>query len=187
MKNIIPSALFLLLFTCLATPIQAKIYAQFTGGITTEGDTIDVSHVKWVELTGFSAGVETDVSVGTGSQHSNGIARFKSFDVTKYVDSATVGLMSSSVSGEFYSEVIIHVTVSAASGPDIVILIIKLKNVAVQSVSMDLTKGDQIVEEQVSLVYEAHQIITHKKDPKTGKFTISGVHTWNIATNTSTY
>ena len=188
MKNLIPSTLFLLLLTCLATPVQAKIYAQFTGAITTEGDAVEAAHENWVELSGFSAGIESIVSSGSGGPSSSR-ATFKTFDVSKYVDSATVGLMSTSVSGGFYSEVIIHVTApsGSGSGAEVIILTIKLKNVFVQSVSMEHRKDNLTVDEKVSLVYEAHEITTYKLDIKTGAFVVSGTHTWNISTNSSTY
>lgn len=182
-KTLIRSSLSFLALFCLSSLCHASVYAQFTSSsIPTEGDSQAVNREDWVDLTAFSAGIENSVTIGGGSTGA-GRASFAAFTISKLVDSASIGLMSSSVQGLPYDEVIIEVT---ASGSETLLLRIEMKLVFVESLSMDHAEGGNTIQEKVTLQYGAHRITTFKTDPVSGQ-TTSGVHVWSVVTDSADY
>lgn len=183
MKTLIRSSLYLLALLCLSSLCRAGVYAQFTGRISTEGDSQALNREHWVDLSAFSAGIENTVTIG-GASTGAGRASFAAFKISKWVDPASIGLMSSSVQGEAYDEVIIEVT---ATESEALLLRIEMKLVFVESLSMDQTDGEEQIQEKVSLQYGAHRITTFTLDPETNQSTPSGVHVWSVVRNTASY
>lgn len=183
MKALIRPTLYFLSLIYLSSLCHAGIYAKFTGTIPTDGDSQVNGREDWIDLTSFSAGIENTVTIG-GAGSGSGRASFHDFKISKWVDRASIGLMSSSVRGASYQEVIIEVTNPLNEN---LLLRIEMKLVFVQSLSMDQADGDDKIQEQVTLKYGSHRITTFTFDPKTGKSTPSGVHEWNMVENQANY
>ena len=186
MKTFVRSFSYLLALFYLSSFCHATIYAKFTGTVPTPGDSQADGRRDWVEISAFSAGIEVDVTIGGGGGGTVSRASFNALSLSKVVDSASIGLMSSGVSGTPYSEVIIEVTKNGPAG-ELVMLRIEMKNVYVGKVAMSHSDGSGEVDESVELKYEAHKITTYAIDPNTGALRLSGVHQWNIVTNTPNY
>ena len=183
MKTLIRSSLYLFTLLGLSSLCHAGVYAQFTGAITTEGDSQELGYEDWVDLSTFSAGIENTIIIGGGSSSAGG-ASFTAFKISKWVDRASIGLMSSSVQGAPYDEVIIEVT---TQGMGVLLLRIEMKLVFVESLSMDQAESQDQIQEKVTLKYGAHRITTFEQDPNTGKVTPSGVHVWSVVRNSASY
>lgn len=189
MKSI---SIFILSAYCLLGTTQAAVdlFIKFTGSnIATQGETqVDGrKQDKWGEILSFSAGIENTINI-SDPRGGAGKASFKTFEINKWVDTASVPLMTASVTGNRYSEVTIEVVRSGGGDPTSggVILRIQLKDVYVQSLDMSTSDGDDNVEEQIVLVYGAHKITTYKQD-LTGKLTQAGVHEWSVILNQPKY
>lgn len=188
MKTFIRSFSCLIFLFYLSNLCYANIYVKFAGGVPTPGNSLADGREDWIEISSFSAGIETLVVLGTsGGGREISAPVFNALKISKVVDSASIGLMSTSVSGLAYSEVIIEVTNTGAGVVEDVLLRIEMKAVFVEKVAMNHEDGDLDVKEAVVLKYEAHRITTFVIDHKTGSSSVSGVHQWDVVRRTPTY
>jgi type VI secretion system secreted protein Hcp len=179
----------LLLALCLCSTAQAgyDIFIKFEGGRAPEtvGETQDQHYKenKFGEILSFALGVENNVSLSDPGQ---GRASFKELSFTKKVDTASVPLMMACVAGNLYEKVTIEFrTPGEGPGPSgvRVFLRIELGTVLVQSLNMSGSDGDDVVEEDVKLVYGSQKTTYYKQDAQ-GNLTEAGVFLWSVISNT---
>jgi type VI secretion system secreted protein Hcp len=150
-------------------------YIKFDG---IDGEVVEKSHEKWVELSSFSNGLSKSGGNQTGSQRVQGVTIFEDIRCTKNSDKTTPKLLKAMAEGKSFAKVEIQVTTTTDNGPQ-VIMAYQLKDVYVTSYDIN-SMGEARPGESMSLNYEEIKIEYFPVDSK-GKRGGGIDFAWNVA------
>lgn len=152
---------------------------------TITGQTQQTKFKDAIECMSYSHGVSMQVTGDTtNTDRTSGRPNHSDFHLTKYVDKTTPALNENCSGGKNVGEVTI--TIGRNDGEDFLeLLVYKLKDVVISSVSVGGGGGDKPVE-SLSLNYSSIQWQYTGQNEAGGKGGQT-VGAWNVATNTKTY
>jgi type VI secretion system secreted protein Hcp len=178
----------------LVPPVVALVAQQSNGstflkietsnGGTIAGESVDIKHQSWIEISSMQLGIANPVTLGAGSGTiSAGKAVGSAVTITKLLDKSSPPLFLGCAQGTRYPIVTLELT-SNGSETQMTYYKITLVNVIVSSLST--SSGGDRPAESVSLSYEKITTDYYLMDPKGGvPVTPTSTATWNFATNSS--
>ncbi|MDZ4851859.1 MAG: type VI secretion system tube protein Hcp, partial [Pirellulaceae bacterium] len=137
------------------------IYMKFEG---IDGEVVEKTHEKWVEVHSVQNGAHKGGSGQTGSQRVAGVTIFEDIVITKNTDKTTPKLLKAMAVGTSFDKVEIHSTVTTDSGPQ-VYLSYELKNVYITNYNISAS-GEGRAMESAALNYEEIKIEYFPVDAK---------------------
>jgi type VI secretion system secreted protein Hcp len=94
-----------------------NMFLKFTGGpVTIEGETLDSTHEKWVDIESFSWGAHHPATIAHGTGASSGASSASEFVFMKKVDSASHSLLQALVQAAHVSTVNLEVMKTSSGG-----------------------------------------------------------------------
>lgn len=166
--------IFLLCILALVgTQMEAPHYLKWDG---VEGEAQDDSHVNWIPIQSFSAGIS--VSKGIPPPPPD----FSEFNLTKKTDNASTRMMHALAMGEVIPKLELDVTRDTARG-ETTYLKYRLHNVMISSYSTNASGADDPPAEDFSLNYDYIESTYWELDPD-GIVLYQARSWWDIPTNT---
>jgi len=172
---------FLLAMMLAASGAQAALDMFLEAGDNIKGDTKDKEFASkhGIDVLAWSWGMSNSGSTHVGGGAGAGKANFQDLSLTKYIDTATTGLMLSLAKGTHIPEVKLTVRrTGAGPGGQTHYLEITMKEVIVTSLSTGGSGGEDRLTENISLNFAEVKVEYFAPDGKSG-----GVFAWNIVEN----
>lgn len=146
------------LIISMASFASFDIFIQWQNGIKGDTQDEDFASQNASEVFSIAFGAENDINYDGGSVPSAGKARFEELAIRKGIDNASMALFQKCASGEVLkSDVIISFRTRGAEAAKsgYVFCTIRLKDVIVSHYSLSGSDGDDILEEEIRLVFGA--------------------------------
>ena len=164
----------------LSGPTRGEVYLQY-GDV--KGDVTASGYQDWIELNGFSFGIERSVEMtdlgSTQRGHAN--ANLSKIVGQKEFTPSSPQLFLATASGTIEPTAQIHCVRTDLEGVRIPYFKIKLGNVVIDRFSQNAYE-DRIPSETISLAYTEIELRGGDRDQKTGRYRERSVATYNIAT-----
>lgn len=184
MKNLL-LAIVVSLASLLPIHAAYDVYLKFEGANISKGDSMDETYRGedgWFNITNFSLGMKTDVTVGGGG---GGITasrvRFERVGITKKAGMGSAQLLMACATGNHFQKVTLVIVNSTGK-----IMQADFHNVVFESVKSVGSDGDETLNEDIVFAHGAQRMEFFKQDPKTGATVSLGASEWSVITNTAT-
>jgi len=158
--------------------MAVDMFMKFTPEI--KGESKDKTHKDKIDVLAWSWGMSNSGSAHVGGGAGAGKVNVQDLSFTKYVDSATPGLMLATCNGKHYDEALL--TVRKAGEHPVEYLKIKMTEVLITSLSTGGSGGEDRLTENVSLNFAKVHVDYTPQDDK-GKAGTPIPMFWDIAGN----
>lgn len=132
-----------------------------------DGESLDKTHAKAVEVLAWSWGMSQSGTTHTGSGGGAGKVSVQDLSFTKYVDKASTVLIMGCCKGTHYDDA--KLTVRKAGDNPLEYLIITMKEVIITSVSTGGSGGEDRLTENVSLNFASFDVAYQPQSAKGAK------------------
>jgi type VI secretion system secreted protein Hcp len=184
MKNILNPVRLILLITVLlaGTSAQAAVEMFLVLGDKIKGESKDKQYGPKgaSDVLAWSWGMSQSGTTHSGAGGGAGKASFQDLSLTKWMDTATPGLMNALAKGTHIEQVVL--TVRKPGEPPQKYIEITMNDVMVTSISTGASSGEDRITENISLNF-AKVTFEYFTQDKAGKTTSGGKFGWNIAEN----
>lgn len=147
---------------------------------TFEGESVDKTHVSWIDVLAWSWGATQSGTTHVGGGGGSGKVNVQDITVTKYVDKSSPNLWKSVSNGTHSADATL--VVRKAGGTALEYIVIKLKEVLVTSISTGGSGGEDRLTENISLNFAEFNITYTEQLPTGGSGAVIPFG-WNIAEN----
>lgn len=158
-----------------------------SGGTALINQTLDPLFKSWntTELMSFSLSSQNPTTIGSATGGAGtGKITFSPLTITKQTDSNSPTFLKYCATGAHFDRVTLYVTKPSAAGIETVAEIYVLGLVYVSGISNDVTSGDDVVTETITLVYGQLERRV-KAYSSTGTLTGTVISNWDVTLNTS--